>query len=127
MIRTSIFFIAIISLIYGSVFLFNPIWFIDLSEAEHINIAWLRNIGASIVGLLFFGCLSIYYKPKGKLSLFKIITITSTLQTIALIFSRFYNEFSAQNLIIVDLSIYLAVFVCIYFIYIIYFKSGEFR
>jgi hypothetical protein len=87
----------------------------------------VRIIGVSIAGLLFFGCLSIYYKPKGKLSLFKIITITSTLQTIALIFSRFYNEFSAQNLIIVDLSIYLAVFVCIYFIYIIYFKSGEFR
>ena len=127
MIRSSFLLLSLISLIYGMTFLIYPNWFISLSEAENINSAWLRNIGASVVGLLFFGCFSIYYKPKGKLSLLKIITITSTLQTFALIFSRFYNEFSAQNLIVIDLTIYLAIFVCFYLTWILVRKSYEFK
>ena len=114
------------SLIYGLIFLIYPLWFIDLSMAQNINVAWLRNIGATIVGLLFFGCMSIYFKPRGKIALLKIITLTSILQTLALIYSRFYNEFSAKNLLIIDLTIYLAVFVCIYFVWIILFKGHKF-
>ena len=82
MIRSSILLIALISLIYGSIFIFFPIWFVNYTNAENINIAWLRTIGASIVGLLFFGCLSIYYNPRGKLSLLRVISITSVLQTL---------------------------------------------
>jgi len=119
--------VSLTSLTYGSVFLFYPNFFIDLSEASSTNIAWLRNIGASIIGLLFFGCFNICYKIRGKLSLLKIITITSLLQTLALIFSRFYNEFSAEKLIVIDLTIYLAIFVCIYFLWLTIFKSYQFR
>ena len=127
MIRISILIISIVSLFYGSIFLFFPGWFIDLSKAEHINVAWLRNIGASIIGILFFGCLSIYYKPRGKKTLFKIISITSILQTFALIFSRYSNEFSAKNLVLIDLTIFLAVFICIYFVVILIYKIEQFK
>jgi len=127
MIRSSFLIIGIFSLIYGLVFLITPEYFIKLSNAEYINVAWLRNIGASIIGLLFFGCISIYYKPHGKFNILKIITITSVLQTLALIYSRFYNEFSAKNILLIDLTIYLAIFVCVYFIYLIYLKYHFFK
>ena len=127
MVRNSMLIIGLISLLYGSIFLIFPAWFVNFSDAEHINIAWLRNIGASVVGLLFCGCLSIYFKSNGKLHLLKIITITSILQTLALIYSRFYNEFSAKKLIIIDLTIFLALFVCLYFVYLIMSKSFEFK
>ena len=127
MIRYSILLIALISLIYGSIFLFFPIWFVNFTHAENINVAWLSTIGASIVGLLFFGCLNIYYKPRGKLSLLKIISITSVLQTLTLIFSRFFNEFSAQKIMFVDLTIFLAIFVSIYFAWLLILKSHHFK
>ena len=127
MIRLSLFIISLISLAYGSVFLFFPYWFVTFSDAEIINVAWLRNIGATIVGLLFFGCFNIYYKPHGKLTLLNIITITSILQTLSLIFSRFYNEFSAKKLIVIDLTIFLAIFVCFYFVYLITYKRYFFK
>ena len=126
MIRFSFLIIGIISLIYGSIFLIIPDWFVDFSIAEDTNIAWLRNIGASIVGLLFVGCMIIFNNPSNKISLLKIIAITSILQTSALIYSRFYNEFSAKNLIVIDLSIFLALFVCIYLVLIISLKYNYF-
>lgn len=127
MIRNIILIISLFSLFYGSVLLFYPNWFINLTNAENTNIAWLRNIGASITGLLFFGCFSIYLKPRRKITLLKIITITSITQTLALIFSRFYNEFSAKDILIIDLSIYLAIIVCFYFLFILFFKSKQFK
>ena len=75
MIRSSLVVLSIFALIYGVYFLFFPFNFVSITAAEYTNVAWLRNIGASIIGILFFGCLRIYYKPKGKLTLFKIITI----------------------------------------------------
>ena len=47
--------LSLFSLIYGIYFLFFPFHFANLTEAKHINIAWLRSIGASITGLLFIG------------------------------------------------------------------------
>ena len=119
MIKNSLLLIAIFSLIYGLIFLIIPDFFVELSQAEHINIAWLRNIGASITGVLFIGLLAVYLKPSKNYDLFLIITITSILQTLGLIFSRFYNEFSAQKIIIIDLTIYSAIIVCLYLIYIL--------
>ena len=43
--------------IYGLVFSFAPYFFAELTQAEPTNIAWLRNIGASICGILFLGLL----------------------------------------------------------------------
>ena len=119
MIRASLILIALFSLIYGSIFLLIPNFFVELSEAKPINVAWLRNIGASISGVLFLGLILIYLNPSKNYDLFLIITSTSILQTIGLIFSRFYNEFSAQKTIIIDLTIYSAIIVSLYLVYIL--------
>ena len=96
MIKKSLVLISIFSLIYGLIFFFTPNFFAEITMAEKKNIAWLRNIGASISGVLFLGLLLVYRSPKTNYDLFVVITVTSILQTIVLIFSRFSNEFSAQ-------------------------------
>ena len=119
MIRLSLLLLSIFSLIYGVYFLFFPINFVTLTIAEETNIAWLRNIGASITGLLFIGLLYIYISPAKSLKLLTIITITSIIQTSALIYSRLFNEFSAKKLFLIDLTIYSALIVTIYLVFII--------
>jgi len=119
MIRKSLLLISIFSLLYGLVFLLTPNFFAEITVAEKTNIAWLRNIGASIFGVLFVGLLLVYKSPRTNYDLFLIITITSILQTIGLIFSRFYNEFSAQKTLIIDFTIYSAIFVSIYLVYVL--------
>ena len=119
MIKISLLLISIFSLLYGLVFSFAPYFFAELTQAEPTNIAWLRNIGASICGVLFLGILYVYRSPSKNYDLFMIITITSILQTLGLIFSRFYNEFSAQNTLVIDFTIYSAVFVSLYLVYIL--------
>ena len=118
MIRLSLLLLSIFSLIYGVYFLFFPINFVTLTVAEETNIAWLRNIGASITGLLFIGLLYIYLNPEKSLKLLTIITITSIIQTSALIYSRLFNEFSAKKLLLIDITIYIALIVTVYLIFI---------
>ena len=118
MIRLSLLLLSIFSLIYGVYFLFFPINFVTLTIAEETNIAWLRNIGASITGLLFIGLLYIYINPKKSLKLLTIITITSIIQTSALIYSRLFNEFSAKKLLLIDITIFSALIVTVYLIFI---------
>jgi len=119
MIKISLLLISIFSLLYGLVFSFAPYFFAELTQAEYTNIAWLRNIGAAICGVLFLGLLLVYRSPTKNYDLFMIITLTSILQTLGLIFSRFYNEFSAQNTLVIDFTIYSAVFVSLYLVYIL--------
>ena len=119
MIKISLLLISIFSLLYGLVFSFAPLFFAELTQAEPTNIAWLRNIGASICGVLFLGLLFVYRSPSKNYDLFMIITVTSILQTLGLIFSRFFNEFSAQNNLVIDFTIYSAVFVSLYLVYIL--------
>jgi hypothetical protein len=119
MIKISLLLISIFSLLYGLVFFFAPYFFAELTLAEPTNIAWLRNIGASICGVLFLGLLFVYRSPSKNYDLFMIITITSILQTLGLIFSRFYNEFSAQKTLMIDLTIYSAIFVSLYLFFIL--------
>ena len=118
MIRLSLLVLSIFSLVYGVYFLFFPFNFVSITAAEQINIAWLRNIGASITGLLFIGLLYIYINPKKSLKLLTIITITSIIQTSALIYSRLFNEFSAKKIFLIDLTIYSALIVTIYLVFI---------
>ena len=119
MIKISLLLISIFSLLYGLVFSFAPFFFAELTQAEPTNIAWLRNIGASICGVLFLGLLFVYRSPSKNYDLFMIITVTSILQTLGLIFSRFFNEFSAKNNLVIDFTIYSAVFVSLYLVYIL--------
>ena len=118
MIRLSLLVLSIFSLVYGVYFLFFPFNFVNITSAEETNIAWLRNIGASITGLLFIGLLYIYINPKKSLKLLTIITITSIIQTSALIYSRLFNEFSAKKIFLIDLTIYSALIVIIYLVFI---------
>ena len=118
MIKLSILFLSIFSLIYGLYFLFFPYSFINLTDADKTNVAWLRNLGGAITGLLFIGLLMIYLNTKGSIRLLNVIIITSTIQTSSLIYSRLFNEFSANNLIIIDITIFTAIFVTIYLIYV---------
>ncbi len=118
MIRISLLILSIFSLVYGVYFLFFPLNFVNITAAVEINIAWLRNIGASITGLLFFGLLLIYIKPEKSLKLLSIITITSIIQTSALIYSRLLNEFSAKKILLIDVTIYCALIVTIYLVFI---------
>ena len=119
MIKISLLLISIFSLLYGLVFSFAPFFFAELTQAEPTNIAWLRNIGASICGVLFLGLLFVYRSPSKNYDLFMIITVTSILQTLGLIFSRFFNEFSAKKTIVIDFTIYSAIFVSLYLIFIL--------
>ena len=100
-------------------FFLTPNFFAEITKADKTNIAWLRNIGAAISGVLFVGLILVYKSPKKNYDLFTVITMTSVLQTLGLIFSRFFNEFSAQKTIIIDLTIYSAIFVSLYLIYIL--------
>ena len=118
MIRSSLLVISIFSLIYGVYFLFFPFNFVSITAAEEVNIAWLRNIGASITGLLFIGLFYIYINPEKSHKLLTIITITSIIQTSALIYSRLFNEFSAKKLFLIDLTIYSALIVSIYLVFL---------
>ena len=118
MIRSSLLVLSIFSLIYGVYFLFFPFNFVSITAAEYTNVAWLRNIGASITGLLFLGLLYIYVNPKKSLKLLTIITITSIIQTSALIYSRIFNEFSAKKLLLIDITIYSALIITVYLIFI---------
>ena len=118
MIRVSLLVLSIFSLIYGVYFLLFPFNFVSITNAEEINVAWLRNIGASITGLLFIGLLYIYISPQKSLKLLIIITITSIIQTTALIYSRFFNEFSAKKLLLIDITIYSAIIVTVYLVII---------
>jgi len=119
MIKISLLLISVFSLLYGLVFFFAPYFFAELTQAEPTNIAWLRNIGASICGVLFLGLLFVYRSPSKNYDLFMIITVTSIFQTLGLIFSRFYNEFSAKNTLVIDFTIYSAIFVSLYLVYIL--------
>ena len=118
MLRFSILILSIFSLLYGVYFLFFPYNFATLTNAEDTNIAWLRNIGGAITGLLFFGLLFIFIEPKKSIKLLKVIIITSVLQTTALIYSRTFGEFSANKMFIIDLTIYSALIVTVYLIFI---------
>ena len=118
MIKKSLILISFFSLLYGVVFLIFPYFFANLTLAETTNIAWLRNLGGSITGLLFIGLFMIYLNTKGSIRLLNVIIITSVIQTSALIYSRIANEFSANNLIIIDITIYAAIIVTIYLLFI---------
>ena len=41
-------------------------FFAEMTHAEKTNIAWLRNIGASISGVLFVGLILVYKSPRKK-------------------------------------------------------------
>ena len=126
MIKLSFLLLAVLSFFYGIVFFLTPEWFVSFSIASNINIAWLRSIGASILGILVMGSMYIYLNPVGKLEILRLITITSFLQTLALIYSRLFDEFSAKNIMVIDSTIVVASLVTIYLVLLNVYKKDFF-
>ena len=118
MIKFFLFIICLFSLVIGLVFAILPEWFLSKKLLNTNNIFFMRYIGATILGINFLGCFSLYYKPHGKISLLRIISLTSLFQTFSLIYSRFYNEFLVTNLLFIDLAIICAILTSIYLLYL---------
>ena len=89
---------ALLSLGLGGVFMIIPGWFVTLSEAESVNVAWLRNVGAGLVALQGFGLFAVAFRRRETNPLLGFIALTSSLQSVALWYSLIVSEFSAQAL-----------------------------
>lgn len=89
---------ALLSVALGGVFLIIPGWYIELSEAEAVNVAWLRNLGASLVSLQGFGLFAVAFRRRETNPLLGFIALASTVETGALWYSLVVSEFSAQAL-----------------------------
>jgi hypothetical protein len=87
---------AVASLALGGVFLIIPGWFVALSEAESVNIAWLRNVGAGLVAVQGFGLLVAIFRRRDTNPILLLAAMASTIQSIAGWYSIFTGEFSAQ-------------------------------
>ena len=97
------------SLGYGLMLLFVPDMFCDLLKAEAVNTAWLRTIGAALIGTNVVG--SWLWLKSPSLDLGKVQFATAALEAAAMATSLMLDEFTAQNLWMVQASVVLAVVV----------------
>ena len=97
------------SLGYGLVLLLVPDVFCDLLEAEAVNTAWLRTIGAALLGTNVVGSW-LWLKSPG-VDMGKVQFATAALEAAAMATSLMLEEFTAQNLWMVQVSVVLAVIV----------------
>ncbi len=89
---------ALLSLAMGGVFLVIPGWFVELSQAEATNVAWLRNVGATLVALQGCGLLTVAFRRRDTNPLLGFIALASSLQSAGLWYSLIVSEFSAAAL-----------------------------
>ena len=87
---------AVASIGLGGVFLIIPGWFVTLSEAESVNVAWLRTVGAGLVSVQGFGLLVATFRRRDTNPILLLTAMASTVQSIAGWYSLFAAEFSAQ-------------------------------
>ena len=99
------------SLGYGLFLLCAPDLFCDLIKADAVNIAWLRTIGAALLGTNVVG--SWLWLNNPTLELGRVLTVTAGLQAIAMSASLRLGEFTAEKIWIIQASIVLAVLVTI--------------
>ena len=97
------------SLGYGLMLLFVPDMFCDLLKAEAVNTAWLRTIGAALIGTNVVG--SWLWLKSPSIDLGKVQFATAALEAAAMATSLMLDEFTAQNLWMVQASVVLAVVV----------------
>lgn len=97
------------SLGYGLMLLIVPVVFCDLLKAEAVNTAWLRTIGAALIGTNVVGCWLWLQSPSVDMG--KVQFATATLEALAMATSLILDEFSAQNIWVVQASVVLAVIV----------------
>ena len=97
------------SLGYGLMLLIVPDVFCDLLKAEAVNTAWLRTIGAALIGTNVVGCWLWLQSPSADMG--KVQFATATLEALAMATSLILDEFTAQNIWMVQASVVLAVIV----------------
>jgi hypothetical protein len=97
------------SLGYGLMLLLVPDMFCDLLKAEAVNTAWLRTIGAALIGTNVVG--SWLWLKSPSIDLGKVQFATAALEAAAMATSLMLDEFTAQNLWMVQASVVLAVVV----------------
>ncbi len=94
------------SLGYGLTLLLVPEVFCDLLDAEKVNIAWLRTIGAALLGTNVIG--SWLWLKSPSLDMGRVQFATATLEALAMAGSLVLDEFTANNIWMVQASVVLA-------------------
>ena len=97
------------SLGYGLMLLLVPDVFCDLLKAEVVNTAWLRTIGAALLGTNVVG--SWLWLKSPSIDMGKVQFATAALEGAAMATSLMLDEFTAQNIWMVQASVVLAVVV----------------
>ena len=97
------------SLGYGLMLLLVPAEFCDLLKAEAVNTAWLRTIGAALLGTNVVG--SWLWLKSPSIDMGKVQFATAALEGAAMATSLMLDEFTAQNIWMVQASVVLAVVV----------------
>jgi len=96
---------------YGLFLLAAPDAFCDLLKAEAVNTAWLRTIGAALLGTNVLG--SWLWLKSPSLDMGRVQTVTAGLEAFAMGLSLLLGEFTADNIWMVQASVVLALLVTI--------------
>ncbi len=99
------------SLAYGLILIMAPQLFCDFLRAEAVNTAWLRTIGAALLGTNVLG--SWLWLKTPSLDMGRVQTATAGLEAMAMTVSLFLGEFTAENIWMVQVSVLLAVLVTV--------------
>jgi len=99
------------SLGYGVFLLAAPDMFCELLKAEAVNTSWLRTIGAALLGTNVVG--SWLWLKSPSLDMGRVQTITAGLEAFAMALSLYLDEFTAENIWMVQASVVLAFIVTI--------------
>ena len=99
------------SLVYGLVLILAPDVFCELLQADPVNTAWLRTIGAALLGTNVLG--SWLWLRNPNLDMGRVQTVTAGLEAVAMGASLLLGEFTADNIWMVQASVFLALIVTI--------------
>ena len=99
------------SLAYGLVLILAPDLFCDILQADAVNTAWLRTIGAALLGTNVLG--SWLWLRNPSLDMGRVQTTTAGLEAVAMGVSLLLGEFTADNIWMVQASVILALVVTI--------------
>jgi hypothetical protein len=94
------------SLGYGLFLLTAPEAFCELLNAEAVNTAWLRTIGAALLGTNVLGCWLWVKNP--SLDMGRVQMATAGFEAVAMAVSLALGEFTAGNIWMVQASVVLA-------------------
>ena len=97
------------SLGYGLILILTPDLFCEILQAEAVNTAWLRTIGAALLGTNVLG--SWLWLRTPSLDMGRVQTGTAGLEALAMTISLLLGEFTADNIWMVQASVFLAVLV----------------